>query len=153
MAKYEQWLTAEGLGRVEAWARDGLEDKELAKAMGVSTSTFYVWVKKYSELSEALTRGRGGAREQIENAVYKRALGYTTTVKEPMKLRKRYYNEKVGKMEELEEVQEVSREVHVPPDVKAAMLWLTNRNRDRWAEHPEPTDTDGGEKVTVVMDV
>lgn len=90
--KYEQWLTSEGLGCIEAWCRDGLDDKQLARKMGISPSTLYVWRKDHPEISEAATRGRGGAREQIENSVYKKARGYTVTVKEPMKLRSRMFN-------------------------------------------------------------
>lgn len=150
--KYEQWLTPEGLGCIEAWCRDGLTDEELARKMGISSSTLYAWRQNHSEISEAATRGRGGAREQIENSVYKKARGYTVTVKEPMKLRSRMFNEEKGKFEEREEVVQVEREIYIQPDMKAASLWLTNRNRDRWAEHPTPQEGEQ-EKVTVICDV
>ena len=91
--KYHRWQTPEGLGLIEAWARDGLTDEQLAKAMGVSRNTFYKWIKEFSDIRDALTRGRGGAREQIENALMKKATGYTVTVKEPVKIRHRYWNE------------------------------------------------------------
>ena len=151
--KYAQWLTPEGLGCIEAWCRDGLDDKELAKSMGISPSTLYDWLGKHSEISEAVTRGRGGAREQIENSVYKKALGYTVTVKEPMKIRHRYWNEKTQHMEEDEKVVMAEREIHIPADPKSAQFWLTNRNRDRWAEHPTPLDSEREKAVQVVIDV
>ncbi len=150
--KYERWLTPEGLGEIEAWARDGLTDEQLARKMGISRETLRVWAKKYPGISGSVTRGRGGAREQIENAVYKRALGYTVEVKEPMKVRRRFFNPTTGKMEEQEEVVQGVREVHIPPDTRAAQMWLTNRERDRWAEHPTPIDGQR-EAVTVEVDL
>ncbi len=150
--KYQQWLTPEGLGKLEAWARDGLTDEQLAQKMGINPATLYRWIRDHCEICEALTRGRGGAREQIENALYKRALGYTVEVNEPVKVRRRFWNTAVGKMEEEEEVVQGTREVHFPPDVRAASMWLTNRERDRWAEHPTPVDGQH-EGVTVEVDL
>ena len=150
--KLPEWLTPEGLGRLEAWARDGLDDKDLAKAMGISRKTLYEWKKKESDICDAIRRGRGGAREQIENALMKKALGYTVQVKEPVKVRRRYWNEQTQHMEEEEEVVMADKEIHIPPDPRAAQFWLTNRNRDRWAEHPEPVDG-SREQITVVVDV
>lgn len=151
--KYEQWLTPEGLGCVEAWARDGLTDEQLARKMGISRETLRVWAKQYSGISGAVSRGRSGARELIENALMQKACGYTKTVKEPVKVRQRIWNPQTLHMEEREEVVQAEREIHIPPDPRAAQFWLTNRNRDRWAEHPQPTDGDAEDKVTVICDV
>ena len=54
--KYEYWLTPEGLLKLEAWARDGLIDEQIAKNMGITPSTLYEWKKNYSEISESLKR-------------------------------------------------------------------------------------------------
>ena len=152
--KYQRWLTAEGLGCVEAWARDGLSDEQLAKKMGCSTSTLYDWYRKHPEISEAATRGRSGAREQIENALMKKALGYTEDVLEPVKVRRRYWNPESLHMEETEDVVMAVKQVHIPPDPRAAQFWLINRSRDRWAEHPQPAADAGEEQpVVVIVDV
>ena len=37
----ENWLTPDGLLLLEAWARDGLTDEQIAKNMGVSVKTLY----------------------------------------------------------------------------------------------------------------
>ena len=152
--KYKQWLTPEGLGLIEAWCREGLEDKELAKAMNISRDTLYTWKKEYSDISDAIARGRAPARELIENALVKMAKGYTVTVMEPMKLRSRLYNQETGKYEEREVVELAPKEVHIPMDVRAAKFWLTNRNRERWSEHPErEAAEDEREPVQVIIDV
>ena len=43
MAKYTEWLTDEGLIKIEGWARDGLIDKQIAQNIGVSERTFTDW--------------------------------------------------------------------------------------------------------------
>lgn len=43
---------------MEGWARDGLTDEQIAQNIGITTTTLYVWKNKYSEISEALKRGR-----------------------------------------------------------------------------------------------
>ena len=34
-AKFDQWLTEEGLLRIQGWARDGLTDKDISKNMRI----------------------------------------------------------------------------------------------------------------------
>lgn len=75
--KYEYWLTPEGLLKLEAWARDGLTDEQIAGNAGINPATLYNWKKKYGEISEALKRGKEVVDIQVENALLKRALGYT----------------------------------------------------------------------------
>ena len=56
--KFEYWLTPEGLLKLEAWARDGLIDEQIAENAGITTSTLYEWKKKYPDISEALKKGK-----------------------------------------------------------------------------------------------
>lgn len=49
--KYQEWLTPDGITRLEAWARDGLTDEQIAAKMGISTKTLYEWKKTYSNIS------------------------------------------------------------------------------------------------------
>lgn len=74
--KYEYWLTPEGLLRLEAWARDGLVDEQIAENIGINPATLYDWKKKYPKISESLKRGKEVIDIQVENALLKRALGY-----------------------------------------------------------------------------
>lgn len=75
--KYDYWLGNEGLTLLEGWARDGLTDEQIAKNMNIAESTLYDWKKKYPEISEALKKGKEVVDRQVENALLKRALGYT----------------------------------------------------------------------------
>ncbi len=75
--KYEYWLSEEGLILIEGWARDGLTDKQIAQNMGVSRSTLNEWKKKYPDILDTLKRGKEVVDYEVENALLKRALGFT----------------------------------------------------------------------------
>lgn len=115
--KYEYWLTPEGLLKIEGWARDGLTDEQIAENVGINPATLYVWKKKYTEISETLKRGKEVVDRQVENALLKRALGYT-------------YEEITyeGGVETKRVVKEVV------PDTTAQIFWLKNRKREAWAD-------------------
>ena len=76
MAKYEDWLTEDGLLQLVMWAEDGLDDQQIARAMGISKSTFYAWRKRFPDISDAVRRGRVGALVQIRQALRARASNF-----------------------------------------------------------------------------
>lgn len=43
--KYLEWLTKEGLLKIEGWARDGLTDEQIAEKIGIQRQTLYDWKK------------------------------------------------------------------------------------------------------------
>jgi hypothetical protein len=61
---------------VAAWARDGLTDVDIAKNLDIGVSTLHAYKKEHPELLESLKRGKEEADVAVENALYKRALGY-----------------------------------------------------------------------------
>ena len=75
--KYEYWLTPEGLLKLEGWARDGLTDEQIAQNIGISRSTLNAWKERYSDISDTLKKGKEVVDRKVENALLKRALGYT----------------------------------------------------------------------------
>nr|DAZ00619.1 MAG TPA: terminase small subunit [Caudoviricetes sp.] len=115
--KYEQWLTPEGLLKIEGWARDGLTDVQIAENMGIRRGTLYDWCKKYPDISDTLKKGKEVVDRQVENALLKRALGYK-------------YDEVT--YENGTETKRVTKEV--VPDTTAQIFWLKNRKRDIWAD-------------------
>ena len=82
-AKYEKWLTREGLVRIQGWARDGLIQKQIAKNMGIGLSTLKEWRAKFPELEKTLEQGKDSADREVENALYKSAIGYTLRIQSP----------------------------------------------------------------------
>lgn len=129
--KYQRWLEPEGLQLLEGWARDGLTDEQIADNMGISTSTLYDWKNKYSEISEALKKGKEIVDIQVENALLKRALGYSysevTTEKDGNKIK-----QKITKKQ-------------VIPDTTAQIFWLKNRRPDKWRDKPPIDDSNATE--------
>ena len=125
--KYQEWLTEEGLLQLEAWARDGLTDEQIAANMGVNVATLYRYKQSYCEICNALKRGKEVVDIQVENALLKRALGYT--YKEVT--REKVFNPETGQYE-LMPTKEVTKEV--VPDTTAQIFWLKNRRPEQWRD-------------------
>jgi hypothetical protein len=77
--KYKEWVTKEGLIKLEGMALDGLVDEEIANHMGISVSTLYVYKKKYPKIDEALKKGKEVVDRQVEKALLKKALNGNVT--------------------------------------------------------------------------
>lgn len=79
--KYHKWLEPSGLTLITGWARSGLTDEQIASNMGITTKTLYEWKKTYSDICEALKKGKEVADFEVENALYQKALmGDTTAI-------------------------------------------------------------------------
>ncbi len=129
--KYEYWLTEEGLLLLQGWARDGLTDEQIAENMGISRSTLNEWKKKYSDISYTLKKGKEIVDRQVENALLKRALGYTT----------KEITKGIIDTGELVTIKEVIKEV--PPDTTAQIFWLKNRKPNEWRDKREIAEDNG----------
>ena len=106
---------------VEGWARDGLTDEQIAKNLGIGIRTFYEYKEKYPQFSQSLKRGKEVVDTEVENALLKRALGYT-------------YDEET--YEELSDGTSKSKTVtkHIPGDTTAQIFWLKNRKPGVWRD-------------------
>ena len=122
--KYEKWLSPEGLLQLEAWARDGLTDEQIANNMNINVASLYRYKSKHCEICEALKRGKVVTDIQVENALLKRALGYS------------YKETKREVSEEGIKVTETTKEV--VPDTTAQIFWLKNRKALEWKNNPSP---------------
>lgn len=123
-AKYRYWTTGKGLEAITAWAREGLTDEDLAKRIGIGVRTIYDWKKRYPQFLQALNNNKAVADGAVENALYKRAIGYEYT---------ETYVIKGGKEDGA--VKTVTK--HMPPDVIAAIFWLKNRKPKQWRDKVE----------------
>ena len=132
-AKYDQWLTEEGLLRIQGWARDGLTDKDIAKNMAVGLSTLREWKNRFEQIKGALSIGKDAADRVVENALYKSACGYTETIRKPMRIKTIEYDPETGKkVREVEKVVAVEEQIHFPAQVTAQIFWLKNRKLKEW---------------------
>lgn len=130
--KYQEWLTEEGLLQLESWARDGLTDKQIASNMGITEQTLNVWKKNYPSLFESLKRGKAVVDIQVENALLKRALGYSYD--EVTKKRVLDYDPSTGQVvgSHMEVTKTVRKEVQ--GDTTAQIFWLKNRRPEQWRD-------------------
>lgn len=128
MAKINKWLGNDKLILLEGWARDGLTDEQIAKNIGINRTTLYDWKKKEVNIADALKRGKEVIDFEVENALLKKALGYTITIKEE-------------KLDRDGFVHTLEKDVHIPPDTTAQIFWLKNRKPNNWKDRVE-TDED-----------
>lgn len=112
---------------VEGYARRGLTEEQIAHNLGVSYSTFRTYKNKYSAVLTALKKGREVTNIIVENALYKRAIGYKVTDEHvEIKTLKDGEKKKIVRKKTSE----------IPPDVGAIVFWLKNRLPDLWKDNP-----------------
>lgn len=170
--KYLEWLTKEGLLKIEGWARDGLTDEQIAENIGIQRQTLYDWKKKYSDISYALKKGKEVIDRQVENALLKRALGYEYTEDEyaVFEMEENEYFDalqsyimhfKQSHPEATDEDIDLARDnfprtkrvlvkqktKEVVPDTTAQIFWLKNRKPNEWRDK-QVVQHDGEVKVS-----
>lgn len=169
--KYEEYLTEEGLLKLEGWARDGLIDEQIAEKIGIRRETLYDWKKKYPNISNALKAGKEIVDRKVENALLKRALGYeyveskyamvAMEENELYDAREDYIHRfKMANPEATDDDIRRERESFMPykkvlieektkevsPDANAAKWWLMNRKPDVWRDR-QHVQHDGTVKI------
>lgn len=95
----------------------GCCDVEIAQTFGIAEVTLHAWLNTYEDLSKSLMEGRDIADANVSVSLYKRACGYEI---EQVKI----FCDKEGN----ETI--IPYQVHIPPDTKAATIWLKNRRRN-----------------------
>lgn len=140
VTKADEWLQPEKLLLLEDWARQGLFDAQIAKNMGISEATLYRYKANHPEIKEALRKGKEVVDIEVENAMLKRALGYTITINE-QKVDKDGY------------VHDLKRDVHIPGDVTAQIFWLKNRRRQQWRDKVEVEKGESVQKIEIINDL
>lgn len=81
---------------------------EMCKVLGISAPKLKRMMKDHPSLDEAIIAGRDQADGQVAEALYKRATGFVDPNGQ-----------------------------YIPPDTKAQIWWLKNRQRDRWRDKHE----------------
>ena len=157
--KFEYWLTEEGLLLLKGWARRGLTDEQMASNMGIRASTLYDWKNRFPEISEALKEGKEVVDIMVENALVKRALGYSYTedkyvmmplseteyaveLDKHMKVYKYDHpdatdediRDETRNFPKFKKVLVESKTKEVAPDTTAQIFWLKNRRPDLWRD-------------------
>ena len=122
---------------IEAWCRDGLTEADIALNLGISTVTLWKYKNEHVSLFNALKKNKEIADVLVENALYKRCLGYSydevTTERVPI-----YTNGNITGYE-MAVTKRVKKEVL--PDPTSTFFWLKNRKREEWRDKREVENT------------
>jgi hypothetical protein len=116
-----------------ALCRRGATDFELAEEFEVSTVTIWRWQSQHEEFCKALTVEKNSYDDRVKRSLAQRAVGYS------------YHTEKVFQFQG--SIVRAKVVEHVPADIGAAKLWLTNRRPEEFrdlskVEHGGPGDFD-----------
>jgi len=119
-------LTKELIQQAYEYAKSGNTREQIANNLGIATSTFFDYMNKYAEFSEAIKKGEKLAISEVENALFKRARGYafieTTVETFPDGNQKKKVVQK-----------------QMAPDTGAAIFILKNKKSDEWKDVQEDT--------------
>lgn len=117
--KIVYWTEGEGLSEIQKWLDDGLFDKQIADNMKITQKCLIDWKNKYPVLGLKFMIARGVSVSHVENALYKRALGF---------------HEKEQVIDNKGKKQIVNK--YYPPDVAACIFlaknWAAHKYKDKW---------------------
>lgn len=122
------WLSENGLMLIAGWRRNGMPLTDIAeKNLGISRTAFWGWYRQSEELRKACAISKEVADFTVEDALYRRAVGYD------------YWEEQWDLIEgEVRLSKKFKR--HMPPDTKAIMQYLFNRKPEMWRAIQEPLE-------------
>jgi len=118
--------------KIEKLAKQGKSNRQIAKELGISESTFYANMD--AKTNDTLKKGRKEIIEKLENTMLRSAYGFTKTVTKHAKLKRVEYEE-CKKVREWEDVVEYEEDIYFKPDVTAGIFML--KNWGGYANEPE----------------
>lgn len=143
--KQLEWSQPEKLILLEGWAKDGLSQAQIAKNMGIGLSTLKEWINQNQTISASLKKGKEVADYEVENALYKTAIGFWTEETTIEKM----LDDSSGKMIV---VREKTVKKFIPGNAVAQKFWLTNRTLDKWKDKREETINTEDNNITVKLE-
>lgn len=120
-------------------AKLGAIDKDLAEFFEVSRETINTWKNKHPSFMEALTAGKQDADNQVKQALFKRAIGYS------------HPEEKIFCNDGM--VTRVDTTKHYPPSEVAGIFWMCNRDAANWRRTPEADNDSPAPPLTLTFEV
>lgn len=141
--KYKEWLEPDKLILLQGWRRDGLSYKQIADNIGIAEQTLNDWAWKHKEIKEALKKGEEVMVYEVENALYKAAIGYDVTETDQ--------NETMNESTGDRVVTKHARKRHIPPSIGAICFILKNRRSDKWQDKPVVMDTTALDKLDAIL--
>lgn len=113
--------------KARQWAKEGLLDWMIAERFGVCRQRITEWMAKYTDFADAIKKGKEDAINQVENALFKRAMGYK--YEETKVIAEAGPDGKAGKVTRVEKI-----EKSLAPDVTAQIFILKNKLPDEYKD-------------------
>ena len=123
MAERDRLFLPDHLEQVRAIAQRGITEEAMSEMFDIHPSQIKLWKKQYPLFRDALEQGYTDADASVLSAVYQSAVGYT------------HDEEKIFMWDG--DIIRADTVKHYKPDMAAAKLWLTNRQRNYWADRRE----------------
>jgi hypothetical protein len=113
--------------KLEGFASQNIENYKIAEALGISTATFYKYMKEDEKFKEAYEQGMENRKYELEKALYKRATGFEG-------------QEVVTEKDETGNITKtkITNKMYVP-DTTALIFTLSNRYGERYKQRVEST--------------
>jgi len=122
--------------QVEALAKRGWTDAEMAGFFRVAKSTWHLWKTEHPEFSDSLKDWKPEADARVELSLYERAIGYKHVETKFFVIDGEIIKERAARI--------------YPPDTTACIFWLKNRKSKEWRDQPDPSDGDEKPEVVIV---
>ena len=106
----------------------GATNADLAGFFDVTTRTIDNWIAVHPEFATAVREARAIADAKVARCLYERAVGYEHTVERTVW--------------HLGKERPVSEKVRLPPDTRACMFWLRNRQPQYWSGRTTAPEAD-----------
>ena len=116
----QDWEDYYHLILLTGWARDGLTYAQIASNIGISCNTLNSWRNKSEKICDALKVNKEMADCQVENALFKSALGFM------------FKEQTVTNKGEVVWVEKFER-----PNITAQIFYLKNRRPELWRDRRE----------------
>ena len=123
LAESHRLFLPDHLDQVRAIAMRGISEEQMCEIFDIGKRQMGLWKSQYPEFKEALEGGYTDADAAVLGALYQSAVGYT------------HDEEKIFQWDG--EIVRADTIKHYKPDVAAIKLWLTNRQREHWADRRE----------------
>lgn len=104
-----------------------LNEKQIAKRLGISARSFENYKREHEELREALRGGKEILIEELKTTLKRKALGFSYTERKTI-----IRDENGRKVKVIEEY-----EKYAQPDTGAIHLLLKNLDKDGWSNDPQ----------------
>lgn len=123
LAEGNRLFLPDHLDQVRAIAMRGVSEKEMAELFDIHPRQIKLWKRQFPTFKDAIEQGYTDADAAVLSAVYQSAVGYT------------HDEEKIFQWDG--EIIRAETQKHYKPDMVAAKLWLTNRQREHWKDRQQ----------------